>query len=611
MTTSYPEGPLASDCGCSGGNTESTISRRHLARNAAIVAGGLAATGVAANAAAQDASPEASPSASPMASPVTDAVPDPDATFERVSPTREDVIAGLLDAYEFEEPAATGGDVIQAFTDDITMLNPMLAQDLASGFITGLVYQYLVDVHPGDGTIIPSLADSWEVSSDGLRYRFALNPDATWHDGKPVTADDVLHSFEAMLAPDGFAPSRGTVDRALVSIEKLDDYSVELTSRQVSSTFLNDTALTVPIMPKHIWESVPFSEWQADGASTGQAPERVVGSGPFTFVEWVPGDHITVARNDTYWLSDQVPVIDRYIYRVLRESTSALSSLQTGESDISGISSAEAPSFIEANPEMLIHEYDRAHITYILTNMDAQRTEFFQDVRVRQALLYAMDRDLIAETIFQGYAVRADGPQPPLSPAYAPEEITTIYLFDPDKAKSLLDEAGWTEGADGIREKDGVPFAIEFTYEQGSATYDQLIPYLQQSWRDVGIDMQPQAMPFPAQQDELNKREYHTALTGITLNTTGNQGILFRCDSTYPSGYNEVAYCNPRYDELDDMQRQELDPDARRALLIEQANIIAKEVPVATLVFAKGVTASNPRLHNYFPSGYSSLWSIS
>lgn len=587
-----------------------TISRRRLARNAGVAAGALTLTTPFGLASAQDATPGATPDASPVASPVADTPPDPNATFEVISPAREDVLAQLMEQHQFEEPQHTGGDLIQVFTSDITMLNPMLAQDLASGFITGLVYEPLIDINPIDGTFRPALADSWEQGSDGVRYRFHLNPNATWHDGEPVTADDVLFSFDIVTNEDGIAPSQGTVSRALASYKKIDDHTLELVSRNPSATFLTDTAANVAIMPKHIWESVAIDDWVSDPGTTGQDPARVIGSGPFTFVEWVPGTNITVARNDNYWLPDQVPVIDRYIYRVVAESTSALQSLQTGESDISGVTAALAPSFMEDNPEFIVHEYDRSHITYVLTNMDAERTELFQDIRVRQAMMYAMNRDLIAETIFQGFAIRADGPQPPLSLGYAPERIESIYLYEPDTARALLDEAGWVEGPSGVREKDGVPFEFDFTYEQDSATYQQLVPYLQQVWGEVGLQMTPYAMPFPAQQEELNKRNYHTALTGITLNTTGNQGILFRCDSTYPAGYNEVAYCNPEYDRLDDLQRKELDPDRRLDLMVEAANIIAHDVPVEPLVFVSGLTASSPRVHNFFPSGYTTLWSI-
>ena len=584
----------------------STMSRRTLARHAGLLAGGFAGAATLARAAAQDASPEASP----MASPATDVPADPNATFERISPSRSEVMAQMREEHQFEEPQQTGGDIIQVFTSDITMLNPMLAQDLASGYITGLVYQSMVGVNPVDGTFIPRIADSWELGSDGVTYRFALNPDATWHDGKPLTADDIIYSLDVMLDPDSLAPSQGTVERALASYRKIDNHTVELISKQPSATFLNDTAVTLDVMPKHIWESVPPSDWTADDGTTGQDPSRVVGSGPFIFEEWVPGDHITVRRNDKYWLPEEIPVIDRYIYRVVAESSTALQSLQAGESDISTVTSSLAPGFIEANPDFTIHEYKRAHITYIETNMDEEKCQFFLDVRVRQAMMFAMDRDLIAQAIFQGYAIRADGPQPPLSPAYAPDEITSIYIQDIDKANSLLDEAGWKMGASGVREKDGVPFSFDFTYEEDSATYTQLIPYVQQAWAEVGLDMKPHAMPFPAQQEELNKRNYDAALTGITLNTTGNQGILFRCDSIYPSGYNEVKYCNPEYDALDDQQLQELDPEKRRELMIAAANIIAHDVPVEPIVFVSGLVASSPRVHNYFPSGYSSLWSI-
>ncbi|MGC4104841.1 MAG: ABC transporter substrate-binding protein [Thermomicrobiales bacterium] len=572
----------------------------------AAIAGGIGLT-VAPLASAQ--TPDASPGESPAASPVA-AQPDPNATFTVVSPTREESLAAIRAAFPFEEPATTGGDIIQAFSSDITMVNPMLAQDVASGYITGHLYESLIGLDPATGTFIPGLADAWELGSDGVRYRFHLNPNAAWHDGTPLTADDVVFSFDIMRDPKGLAPSQGTLDRALASIARIDDHTVELVARDRMATFLNDSAGLVPIMPKHVWGDIPVANWPSDGGTTGLDPARVVGSGAFRFVEWMQGDHITIARNEDYWLPEQVPVIDRYIYRVVADSTTALQAMQTGEADITGLDPAQAPAFIERNPEMTITEFNRAHITYYETNMDEAKTTRFLDVRVRQAMLYALDRDLIAENIYLGYAIRADGPQPPLSPAYAPEEITTIYHYDPEKANALLDEAGWTLGSDGIRAKDGDRFTFDLTYEENSATLSQLITYMQQSWKAIGLEMNAIAMPFPAQQDQINKRDYDVALTGITLDATGNQGIMYRSDSTYPAGYNEVKYGNPEYDRLDDLQQRELDPAKRRALLIEESNILAHDIPMAPLVFANGVIAHNPRVRNFFPTGYSSTWSI-
>ncbi|MGI8485040.1 MAG: ABC transporter substrate-binding protein, partial [Thermomicrobiales bacterium] len=358
----------------SSSDIELKVSRRRLAQQAAMIAGGIAATGVFSTVSASDATPEASPEASPSASPVAVVTPDPNATFKVVSPTREEVIAQYKGANGFEEPANTGGDVIQVFSSDITMVNPMLAQDLASGFVTDLIYQSLVSVNAVDGTYVPALADSWELSSDGVRWRFHLNPNAIWHDGKPVTADDVLFSFAAMLAPDGLAPSRGTLERALANIEKINDHTVELTSPVPMAIFLTNTASNVPIMPMHIWGDVANADWPSDEGTTGRNPARVIGSGPFKFVEWVQNDHVTVARNDDYWLKDEIPVIDRYIYRIVAASTAALQSLQTGEADISSVSPAQAPSFIEKNPDLTITKFNRANITYYETNMDETKT---------------------------------------------------------------------------------------------------------------------------------------------------------------------------------------------------------------------------------------------
>ncbi|HWK81308.1 MAG TPA: ABC transporter substrate-binding protein, partial [Thermomicrobiales bacterium] len=170
------------------------------------------------------ATPEASPEASPAASPAA-ATPDPNATWETISISRADSLKAIRDHYQMEDPANTGGDVIQVFTTDIATLNPILAQDLAAGYILGLVYQGMVGLSPIDGTPVPALADSWEISSDGLRYRLHLNPDATWHDGQPVTAADALATFDAILAPDSLAANSATIRDLLAAYTAVDDHT--------------------------------------------------------------------------------------------------------------------------------------------------------------------------------------------------------------------------------------------------------------------------------------------------------------------------------------------------------------------------------------------------
>ncbi|MGB3307778.1 MAG: ABC transporter substrate-binding protein [Thermomicrobiales bacterium] len=587
----------------------SSLSRRRLTQSAGLLAGGLAVAGAMPTVTAAH---QASPDASPAASPVAEATPDPNATFETISISREDYLAKLKDHFKLEDPGSTGGDVIQVFLTDLATVNPLIAQDLAAGYIIGLVFEGLAQVSPIDGTLAPSLADSWEISSDGLRYRFHLNPNATWHDGKPVTADDVIATYDALLAPDSLSANRATILSLLASYTKLDDHTVELTSHGRIATFLDQVA-TVSIMAKHIWDGVAYPDWPADPGSTGQDPKRVIGSGPFTFVEWVQNDHCTVARNDNYWLPDQKPVIDKFIYRVVADASSAQQALLAGEVDINELSSSQIPAFIKDNPDFTITSFATPHMYYYITNLDESKLPFFVDVRVRQALVWALDRDLIASQIFNGYAVRADGSQPPISPAYAPDRITSIYTYDPEKAKSLMDEAGWTVGDDGIRQKDGKRFSVEILYTNSSVQNQQIVPYMQDSWKEIGVELTAAAMPFPTMLERLNKGDFMMSLTGFSFTPDGNQGVMYRCDSFYPAGFNIAKYCNPDYDKLDEEQQHELDPEKRKDLMIEAANILAEDLPNVPLVFDKSTMASDPRLHNYYPTGYfaAPVWQFS
>jgi len=578
--------------------TPTTLSRRRFAQSTGIIAAAALLPVAIAGKVAAEGTPEASPAASPVK-----ATPDPNATFSPDSISRADYLAQLKEHFKLEAPEATGGDVIEVFLTDLATVNPLIAQDLAAGYIIGLVFESLAQINPIDGTLAPSLADSWEISSDGLRYRFHLNPNATWHDGKPVTADDVVATYDALLAKDSLSANRATILSLLAGYKKIDDHTVELTSHGRIATFLDQVA-TVSIMAKHIWENVKYPDWPADPGSSGQDPKRVIGSGPFTFVEWIQGDHCTLARNENYWLPDQKAIIDRYIYRVVADSASALSALKTGEADIVGISASQAPAFIKENPNLTITEYDTPHMYYYITNLDGTKLPFFTDVRVRQALVWAIDRDLVASQIFSGFAVRADGAQPPISPAYAPDRITSIYTYDPAKANQLLDEAGWAVGSDGIRAKDGKRFSVEIFYTNSSVQNQQLIPYMQQSWKDVGVELTTTAMPFPTMLERLNKGDFALSLTGFSFEPDGNQGVMYRSDSFYPAGFNIAKYSNPEYDKLDDEQQRELDPAKRKDLMLEAANILAHDLPNVPIVFDKSIVASDPRVRNYYPTGY-------
>lgn len=578
------------------------LDRRGLVKGVAI---GATAAAVGAKATAQDASPMASPAGSPVASPVSgEAV---------TSITRAEYLAALREAYPLEEAASTGGQIIETNTTDISTLNPTIVSDTYSGLIMGFIFEPLVQYSALDGTIVPgALTDYWEVAADQVTYTFHLNPDAMWHDGTPVTAADCEYTFDAVVAEDSRSPRKGTVDLALASYRAVDDHTFELVSLTPSAVFLDNTANLFEIMPKHIWETVPIADISTDPGALGQDPARVIGSGPFKFVEWVLGQHVRLEANKDYWDQENVPVIDEYVYRVVGDANTAVASLRTGESDLVGVPFGDANPLRESNPELQIIDVDSAAFNFYLTLQDPEQNTMFTDVKVRQALHYALDRELLAQEVYDGFAQAAIGTQPILSPAYDPDRITTKYEYDPEKAISLLEEAGWTDtDGDGIVDKDGVKLSFEAQYAEGTATYETQIPYMQQMWRDIGVEMIPAATPFPTVLDNGNTASFEMMVLGFSWGYDGLQGDMFRTNAAPPSGFNFMRYSNEEYDRLDAEAMAEIDFDRRMDLVVEATNIVNEDAAVGVVCFRKNIYGASPRVHNFHPTPYSGYWWMS
>lgn len=571
------------------------IDRRTFFRGA-IAAGMTPAVAAAAarSAVAQDASPSASPAG----------------TGEVIrSITRAEYESLVQDAFEWEEPASQGGQLIHSMTTDISMVNPVLLSDVYSGWIANqFIFDPLVEASVIDGSAVPRLAESWEIAEDGITYTVNLRQGVMWHDGEPFTADDVVFTFDMAIAEGSMSPRKGSIDESLESYRKIDDHTVEFTAKFQSAVFVFDVLAQFGIMPKHIWDGVEPGDWPGDAGTTGQDPARVVGTGPFKFVEWVQGSNVTLERNPDYWSEMFTPVIDTYTYQVITDPASNIAALQTGQSDYTEVPFGLARSLRESNPELDIIDYDTTSINYFVANQDEAKSMAFTDPLVRQALLYALDREVIADTVFDGFAERADGTQPIVSPAYAPDRINTIYLYDPEKAASLLDEAGWTIGADGIREKDGERLSFEMYYSEGYAPYETQVPYMQQAWRESGIEMIPAIIPFPTLLDDTLAGNFEMTLWGFQFDTTGDQSDMFACNMVPPSGFNTMKYCSEEYDALIEPSKSELDPDKRVDILVEMSNIANDDAAVGITVFLKDIFGAGERLHNVFPNAYSEVW---
>ena len=550
-------------------------------------------------ASAQDASPAASPSV--------------DHSFQSI--TFQDFKAQLAQDFPMEEPASTGGIVImgEIATSTLTTTNLMLGNNSPTNPVLALVFETLQGTNPKDGQYVPLLAERWEIAPDGRTYTFYLQQNVTWHDGTPFTADDVIFSMDAQSDEATGSSYTGQFNQTVESYRKIDDYTVEVVATDVLAQVVFHGSAYCPIMPKHIWENVPHDQWKDDPGSTGADASRVVGTGPFKFQELNASEATaTFVKNENYW--DQVPNIDTFIFQPWPDEVSAIEALRAGDVDFyENVPPADVEG-LQAEDNLDVALYDTYSFGFYGYNLDPEKTPLFQDVKVRQALLYGIDRQSIVDNIQLGYAEVAQGTQPILSPAYAPDQITTKYTYDPDKAMALLEEAGWTDSdGDGVREKDGVKLEFEVMYGSGAITNDQTVAYLQDAWSQIGVAMTPNPVDFdtvlvPAITENFN---YQVCLLGFNWDPTGDQSAMFHSSARDGQGFNFMDYSNPDVDALMDQANREIDPEARKQLLIEINNKINEDLPVVVLSFRKDRTAYNVRMHNFVPNAPGGLlWTM-
>src|SRR5215218_2188527 len=523
----------------------------------------------------------------------------PAATGEVVkSPTREEFTTQLVEDVGYTEAETPGGTFIGSNTADIQTVHPFLVEEEASIAVAGLIFEQLVGGDVRTGQPAPTgLADSWEIAPDGVTYTFHLNKEAKWHDGVDVTAADVQFSFDALANPDTGSVYTGTFLDTVESWRAVNDDTFEVVAQEPLYTFLYDVVAF--IVPKHIWEGVPVAEWRNDPGATGADPSRVIGSGPFKFQEWRQGESVTLVRNDDYY--GKVPYVDSYVLRVWPDQTAAVNALLNGEIDLVTLTAPDVAS-VEGTPGIVVTDFATQNFTYYAFNLNADVTTLWQDQRVRQAFLYALDREAIVKDIQLGYAEVAQGTQPVISYAYAPDQITTRYDYDPEKAKALLAEAGWTDtDGDGIVDKDGQPLAFEMIYSSGSPTVDQLVAYMQDAWRAIGVDMTPRAVEFASLAETITgDHNFDMALLAFSWDATFIQDAMFGCNQ-YEGGFNMVRYCNERVDELNNKAKRTFDEEARRELMIEATNLVNEDLPVAVMHFGKARAGYSDRLQNFEP----------
>lgn len=469
---------------------------------------------------------------------------------------------------------------------------PINPPGLISDIMVGkTLFNNLVRFSFEDGsTVVPDLASSWEVDAESRIWTFTLRDDVVWHDGEPFTAADVVFTVEAIRNPD-VASRWSAAFASLDTIEALDDHTVRFTFKEPFAPLLSTLAYNLAIVPAHIVGEMDLT----NPAGPSAFVTNPIGTGPFRFVEQVSGSHFIVAANPDY--HEGRPSIDRVEFRVIPDVNAQVAQLLTGELDIAWTIQAIHYDRLAAAPNIVLNEVDIPRFDWIPLNL---KNPLFQDVRVRQAMIMALDRDTMIEQVFGGFGEVATGPIPP-SIAWVPREGAMRWPYDPERALELLADAGWERGADGLlRNAQGETFRFTLLADRGDPTRDIVYLVVQDAWRSIGMDIQIETTEWNTVLARYRTGDYDARVGWWVIKPDPDLYDYFHTRGPL----NQIFYSNPTVDELLERGRAVADQAERAAIYAELQKILAEEQPSIILYYPTEVRASNVRVQGLPDIGF-------
>ncbi|MGV8155060.1 MAG: ABC transporter substrate-binding protein [Alkaliphilus sp.] len=457
-----------------------------------------------------------------------------------------------------------GGVFRSYLSGDFNTLDPAFATASMDGQMVSLLYDSLIRFGT-DGEIIPSLAKSWEIVDDKTII-FNLVDNATFHNGNPLTANDVKYSFERVLDPEVGSPRTWVFDKVegatafmegnadeVAGIEVLDDYKISIALEAPFAPFLS--MLGMPAA--HIVDRNEI-ERHADPKDYGLNP---VGTGPFKFVQYTEGDRFEVETFEDYFAGRAF--VDGIEYRIIKDSSTAAAEFEAGNLDVLSIPSVDIDRFVNnADYAPYIHNYNSLWNFYIGLMFDK---EPFDDVRIRRAFNYAVDREAIVNTVRRNTAVLSNGPIPPGLDGFR-EGRENPYPFNPEKAKELLAEAGFSV-------ENPVSFEL---WHSDSATNVALLEPIQAMLNQVGFDVSLVAREWNAYKAAVVEGEPHAYYMAWGADYPDAENYLFPLfhSSNFGGAGNSTRYNNPEFDKIMEQAHATADRDERIALYQEAEDII-------------------------------------
>jgi peptide/nickel transport system substrate-binding protein len=481
-----------------------------------------------------------------------------------------------------------GGVYTEGLVGSLGRLNPLLDwNNAADRSVNRLLFTGLVrfDEH---GLPQADLAEAWGVAQDGTVYNFSIREDAVWHDGTPITSEDVLFTIDRMKSAGSLYPQDIKDLWAKIEVTQLNEKNLKFTLPEPFVPFMD--YLTFGILPRHLLESV--SAEQMPDAEFNINP---VGSGPYKFDHLIVDDGqitgVVLTVSDTYY--GTAPFIEQVVFRYYETSAAAMDAYQQGDVlSVSQITSDVLSTALE-EPSLSVYTSRLPQMSFVLFNLNNPEVPFFGDAKLRRALMLALNRTYLINTFLQGQAFVADGPILPGSWAY--HDGIEHFEYNPDEAINILKTEGYVIPAEGgdVRGKEGTLLSFIMLHPDDEV-HTRIAETIRDAWAEVGVQAQLQAVPYDdLAVDFLASRTYHAALVDLNLARTPDPDPYpFWHQAEAAGGQNYSQWDNRAASEYLEQARVTADPTLRTRLYRNFQVVFSKELPALPLfvpVYSYGV----------------------
>ena len=483
-----------------------------------------------------------------------------------------------------------GGVYTEGLVGSLGRLNPLLDwNNSADRDIDRLLFSGLLRFDER-GLPQKDLAEGWGVMPDGTVYNFTIRPNALWHDGEPVTSDDVIFTIEMMKSEGSLYPPDIKELWSKVEVTRLDEKNLKFTLPEPYVPFID--YLTFGVLPKHLLESIP-----PDQMANADFNINPVGTGPYRFDHLIVDDGqitgVVLTISPNYYGTD--PFIEQVVFRYYPTSAEAMDAYKQGDVlSVSQITSDVLSGALE-EPNLSVYTSRLPQMSMVLLNLNSSEVAFLQDAKVRRALMLALNRPYMINSFLQGQAILADGPILPGSWAYY--DGTEHFDYNPDEAINLLKGEGYVIPAGGgdVRAKDGVPLVFNMLHPDDEV-HTLIAETIQQAWAAIGVRADLQAVPYDELVlDSLASRAYQAALVDLNLSRTPDPDPYpFWHQAEAVGGQNYTQWDNRAASEYLEQARVTTDYTLRTRLYRNFQVLFAKELPALPLfapVYSYGVDA--------------------